>query len=546
MAFFKISNLNVHIGKQPIISGLDLSIARGETLGLVGESGSGKSMCALAAMQLLPEGSRTTGSISYQNQELLEGDEELLNRIRGRHISMVFQEPMTALNPVMNIGQQIAESLICHGKRDKEEITAKTHKLLERVGLLPAQDFSKRYPHQLSGGQRQRVVIAIAIACKPRLLIADEPTTALDVTIQAQILALLKDIVRKEKMGLLLISHDLAVVADMADKVAIMKNGRILEHGPTAQLFANLQHPYSRDLLTASQAIAPLRKKAVPTNVPPLLYAKDIEKNYRHDKAAFWRPMRSTRAVDDVTLAIAPHQSVGLVGESGCGKSTLARSLLGLDHPDEGIITFMGRNPYGVKKAERRLLQRNMQAVFQDPYSSFNPRHRVARIVGEPLYLQGKELTSFDKVKRVVEAIKAVGLSETDLDKFPHEFSGGQRQRIAIARALVTEPKLIIADEPVSALDVSIRAQILNLFADLRDRLGIAYLFISHDLSVVRAITDYVYVMNAGQIVEHGPTRRVFEQPKHPYTRLLLAAAPSLTAALQRRAKIEQKQTNRL
>ncbi|MDX5593587.1 dipeptide ABC transporter ATP-binding protein [Pseudovibrio sp. SPO723] len=541
MAVFSAKNLSVSINGTPILKNVSFSLAKGEILGLVGESGSGKSMSALAAMQLLPDGATQDGSIRYKKHEIVGASERTMNEVRGRSISMVFQEPMTALNPTKTIGDQVSEGLLWHFKMTRQRALERTQKVLERVGLPFDNHMLDRYPHQLSGGQRQRVVIAMAIACKPRFLIADEPTTALDVTIQAQILALLKEIVRKDQMSLLLISHDLAVVADMADRVAIMKDGEIVEHGPTGQLFRTLSHPYSQELVEASSHIPKARTRPLDPEAKPLLAVEGLVRTYPLPKRSVFEKRQYHTAVNTVSLRILPHESVGLVGESGCGKSTLARTVLGLEEPTKGHISFLGKNPFEVSHKEGKALKRGIQAVFQDPYGSFDPRHTIAKTVAEPLHLLRHEISETAKNGKVIAALEAVGLKPQDAHKYPHEFSGGQRQRIAIARALVTEPQLIVADEPVSALDVSIRAQILDLLADLRDRLGVAYLFISHDLSVVQAITDRVIVMNGGRIVEEGSTEQVFRHPKHPYTRMLVAAAPDLNASLKRRHKAEIK-----
>ena len=535
----QIDNLNLEIGETSILRDVSLTIDRGQTLGLVGESGSGKSMTALATMQLLPTGSSVSGSIRVGDTDILSRTEAQMCDLRGQTIGMVFQEPMTALNPVKTIGEQVAEGIRWHLKVSRAEAEEQALTALDRVGLPAARFSSNRFPHQLSGGQRQRVVIAIAVALRPQLLIADEPTTALDVTIQRQILELLRGLVDENQMALLLITHDLAVVADMADHITIMRKGEIVEHGETAGLFRTMQHPYSKQLLEASSH--------VPVSTRPPVFSKDMAgqpavakvdslvREYILPKQSLFKPAPRYRAVNDVSFDIYPGQSLGLVGESGCGKSTLARTLLALDAPNGGGIRIMDTDPFGLPHKDLMALRRNMQVVFQDPYGSFNPRHKVARLIAEPLHLLGSEMTARARAERVAQSLVDVGLSPDDADKFPHEFSGGQRQRLAIARALITEPKLIVADEPVSALDVSIRAQVLDLLAELRDRLGVSYLFISHDLSVVRAVTDEVLVMYEGQIVERGPTDTVFDDPQHAYTQRLVAAAPDLARALARR-----------
>ncbi|SFK91813.1 peptide/nickel transport system ATP-binding protein [Pseudovibrio ascidiaceicola] len=541
---FSATDLCVSISGKPILRNVSFDLEQGKILGLVGESGSGKSMSALSAMQLLPEGAHQIGDLMFEGKNLTRVTDTEMTHVRGKDISMVFQEPLTALNPTRTIGEQVAEGLRWHQGLTRKEAMDQTIDVLERVGLGLEYGLIDRFPHQLSGGQRQRVVIAIAIACKPKVLIADEPTTALDVTVQAQILTLLKDIVRKEQMAMLLISHDLAVVADMADTVAIMKDGVIVERGPTCELFDNLSHPYSKKLFEASNHVPVPRQEPVDEITQPLLKVSNVLREYPLPRASIFTRRQWHRAVQHVSFHVAPRQSMGLVGESGCGKSTLARTILGLTPPNAGHIQFLGKDPYSVSRKDRQDLQLGIQAVFQDPYGSFDPRHTVERTVGEPLHLMRNELSRSQRKKRVHEVLESVGLSSADANKYPHEFSGGQRQRIAIARALVTNPSLIVADEPVSALDVSIRAQILDLFADLRDRLGMAYLFISHDLSVVQAITDRVIVMNAGRIVEEGPTGEVFSNPKHPYTRILVSAAPDLNEALRRRREKENKHTH--
>jgi peptide/nickel transport system ATP-binding protein len=533
MAVVEIEGLHIAIGSTPILRGVDLAVDEGEVLGLVGESGSGKSMTALSVMQLLPPGAQATGKINFAGRDLLARSEATMCRIRGREIGMVFQEPMTALNPLKTIGEQIAEGLRWHTGASRAGAMDRARALLSRVGLPSDRATASRYPHQLSGGQRQRVVIAIAIACRPKLLIADEPTSALDVTTQAQILDLLRGLVAEERLALLLITHDLAVVAEMADRLAIMKDGEIVETGETSALFRALRHPYSRRLIEASVHVPNRPQMRAEFHRPPLLSVCDVVRAYPLRRMGVFGRKRVLRAVDGVQFTIAEGESVGLVGESGSGKSTLARTLLALEPPSEGEVLFQGENLAALHGPPMREARRKIQAVFQDPFGSFDPRHRIRRIVAEPLHLL-PELSARDRRDRVAQALDAVHLSPDIMERYPHEFSGGQRQRIAIARAIITAPKLIIADEPVSALDVSIRAQILDLFAELRDRLNVAYLFISHDLSVVRAITTRVLVMHRGRIVEEGTTEEVLNTPRDAYTRSLVAAAPDLSRALAR------------
>ncbi|WP_235962457.1 dipeptide ABC transporter ATP-binding protein [Jannaschia marina] len=502
-----MASLSLAIHGTPILSDVSLTLEEGRITGLVGESGSGKSMTALALIGLLPKGSATTGAIHMDDTDLTQLAERQWLGIRGNDIGMIFQEPMTALNPVQTIGAQVSETLRLRGTSRAEALRIAREKL-DRVGLGPIP--LDRYPHELSGGQRQRVCIALAIARRPRLLIADEPTTALDVTTQAQILDLLRDLVRDEGMALLLITHDLGVVAGLADEVAVMKDGAIVEADTTEALFRTRAHPYTRDLLAAAQ---PKPRPARTVEPAPVLTADTVTRRYG-----------ALTAVDGVSLTLHRGECLGLVGESGCGKSTLTRALLGLEPVQEGSIALLDR-PVG--PAMTRADRARISVVFQDPYGSFDPRWTVRRLVQEPFHLTGKPA---DAEARAITALEQVGLSAGDLDKYPHEFSGGQRQRIAIARALITAPEVLVLDEAVSALDVRVRAQVLALLNDLRVRLGLAYLFITHDLTVVRAVADRVLVMQTGRIAEEGPTADIFERPAHDYTRALLAAAPTIPA----------------
>ena len=522
MSLLDIQNLSLTINGAPILRDLSLCVDQGEVVAITGESGSGKSMTALAVLQLLPQGSITTGQIALDGQDLTATPEAKMCALRGNTVGMVFQEPMTALNPVQTIGAQVAEAVRLH--RPDLDPMKRAAEVLTRVGLPPGKVPLSRYPHALSGGQRQRVVIAIAMACGPKLLIADEPTTALDVTTQAQILDLLVDLAREDDIGLMMITHDLAVVASMAHRIAVMQHGRIVETGETTALMDTPQHPYTKALFAAST-----HQVALPdaTGTEPLLRVQNVTRDYPLPRTALFRHPGHMRAVDRVSFDIQQGARVGLVGESGCGKSTLTRAILGLEPVQGGTITLGGVPVFSSGKPNLDV-RRRMQVVFQDPYGSFNPRHRVARLITEPFHLLEQQPSLSERADRVAAALTDVGLSPDDAVKYPHQFSGGQRQRIAIARALIIRPELIVFDEAVSALDVSVRAQILDLIAELCGQYDLTYLFISHDLSVVRTITDSVLVMQNGKIVEQGQTNDVFENPQHPYTRTLINAAPSL------------------
>ncbi|MDX8433962.1 dipeptide ABC transporter ATP-binding protein [Mesorhizobium abyssinicae] len=535
MSLLEIENLSLSIGDTPILKGVELAVAPGEVMGLVGESGSGKSMTALAVMRLMPFAARASGRVAFDGIDILAASEDQMCALRGDDIGMVFQEPMTALNPVKTIGEQVAEGIRWHTKASRAEAEERARKILDRVGLLSTKFPLSRYPHELSGGQRQRVVIAIACALKPKLLIADEPTTALDVVLQAQILDLLRDLVAENRMGLLLISHDLAVVTEMADKITILRHGEVMEAGDTARTLSAQLHPYTRQLAQASMHVPARPRPHTAGSARPLLQVDGVTRDYPGRRSSLFRRAAPIRAVDDVSLSIEPGQSVALVGRSGCGKSTLARMILALDKSTSGTIRFSGETITGRSEAELKPARRDMQVVFQDPYGSFDPRQKVEKLVAEPLHVLDKTPANAERRELVAHALHEVGLGPRDMDKYPHEFSGGQRQRLSIARAIITRPKLVVADEPVSALDVSIRAQILDLFAELNQKLGIAYLFITHDLTVARAITDEVLVMHEGRIVERGKTGAVLDHPQSEAARALVRAAPDLHRAIARR-----------
>jgi len=534
MALLEIDQLCLAINDKPILKNISFDLEPGKITGLVGESGSGKSLTALSIMQLLPKGSITSGSILFDGKQILTASEEEMCELRGDDIGMVFQEPMTALNPLKTIGEQVAEGIRIHARVNSSEAYKRAEMILEQVGLPSTRYPMSRYPHELSGGQRQRVVIAMACAMKPKLLIADEPTTALDVLVQAKILELLGKLVKDNNMALLLISHDLGVVAGMADDIVILRDGEIMEQGPAIPVLKNRKHPYTRQLARASSHVPAQKKSRKPDPAgKPLIEIDSLVCEYPGNRTSVFTRAEPFRAVDDVSFEMSRGEILGLVGESGCGKSTLARCLLGLVKPAEGEIRLAGSPSPGQQGAGTS--PQFAQAVFQDPYGSFNPRHKAERLVSEALYTS-KHLTAREKHDRVIQAMEDVGLTEGDLQKYPHEFSGGQRQRLAIARAIIPHPQMVIADEPVSALDVSIRAQILDLIIELRERLHIAFLFVSHDLSVVRALCDNVLVMQHGKIVEAGAVARLYENPEHPYTKSLIAAAPNLEKELVARS----------
>jgi peptide/nickel transport system ATP-binding protein len=522
MSLLEIEGLDLDIHGAPILRDVSFSVQPGQIVGVIGESGSGKSMTAFAVMQLLPDGALCRGRVELNGHDMLGLEERALCRLRGNEVGMVFQEPMTALNPIRPIGEQVAETILIHEDVPKREAMARAREALNRCELPEDKFPMSRYPHELSGGQRQRVVTAMAIALRPKLLIADEPTTALDVTTQAEILVLLKRLVQEDGMGCMLITHDLAVVADMADEIVIMRQGEVVEAGATAKVFAEMAHPYTRALFEAS-GHQPARAMAEAS--APLLQVRDVVRDYALPRTKLFQPQGYFRAVKGVSLTIEKGESLGLVGESGCGKSTLTRAILGLEEVQAGEILLSGE-PVFTGHRPNRDVRRKMQVVFQDPYGSFNPRWKVAPLVAEPFHLM--EARPADWRDQVAQVLDDVGIGADAMERYIHEFSGGQRQRIAIARALILRPELVVLDEAVSALDVSIRAQILDLLAVLQGEYGLSYLFISHDLSVVRNVTDRVLVMRGGEIVEQGETRTVFETPQHDYTKQLIAAAPVL------------------
>jgi peptide/nickel transport system ATP-binding protein len=523
----QIDALSVSIGSTPILKNLSFAVGAGEILGLVGASGSGKTLTALAIMQLLPANSTLTGEIRLRGELLTGKSERELQNVRGRDLGLVFQEPTTALNPLMQIGDQVAETIRLHRSVSASEAARAARDTLELVGLSGGRGAPHLLPYELSGGERQRVAIAMAVALEPPLLIADEPTTALDVGTQAHVLQLLERLAHRRNMGLILVTHDLAVVAQVTDRVALLHQGEIVEQGETAQLLRHLQHPYGQALLAAARS-KPKRSAPRPAAAPPVLEARDIVQEYPRRRRSLWRAPAPLRAVDGVSLTVHAGETVALVGESGSGKSSLLRVILALEGARGGNVTLLGEEFSGARGRRLRRLRRGIQAVFQDPYGSFDPRWSVERLIAEPYFLLHSPPDAATRRRNVAGLLELVGLSASDARRYPEEFSGGQRQRIAIARALITEPAVIAFDEAVSALDVLVRTQILELLAHLSARLGLAYLFISHDLNVVRSIADRTYVMQRGRIVEHGPTEAMFTSPHHAYTRALIAAAPIL------------------
>jgi microcin C transport system ATP-binding protein len=519
-------------GAPPVeaVKRVSFSLDRGETLALVGESGSGKSVTALSILQLLPypAASHTPeSSIRFAGEELVGAPEWRLREVRGNRIAMIFQEPMTSLNPLHTIEKQIAETLLIHKHMAARAARARVIDLLHLVGLRDAEARLQAYPHQLSGGQRQRVMIAMAIANEPDILIADEPTTALDVTIQAQILNLMRELKDRLGMALLLITHDLSIVRHMAERTCVMTQGEIVEAGPTAAIFARPQHRYTRHLLAAE----PKGRVAPADPAAPVILEGDQVKVWFPIRRGLFRRVRGyVKAVDGISLRVREGTTLGLVGESGSGKTTLGLALLRLTDSDGGI-SFAGHDIAHEPQKRLRPLRREMQIVFQDPYSSLSPRLSVAQIVGEGLKVHRLAASEAEQ-RRLIEAVlQEVGIEPAAADRYPHEFSGGQRQRIAIARALVLKPRFIVLDEPTSALDMSVQAQIVDLLRDLQARYGLAYLFISHDLKVVRALAHQILVIKDGRIVEEGPAEQVMTRPAHPYTKALMAAAFDLAAA---------------
>lgn len=570
----QVDNLTVQFGKTfTAVDGISFTLEKGQTVGIVGESGSGKSVTSLSIMRLIasPPGKITNGSIIYNNRtgqkvDLASLNEDAIRGYRGNEIAMIFQEPMTSLNPVLTCGYQVAEALRLHKKLNKKEARAKTIELFNKVKLPRPEAIFDSYPHEISGGQKQRVMIAMAISCDPAILIADEPTTALDVTVQAEIIQLLKELQQEHGMGIIFITHDLGVIASIAQRVVVMHRGKVVEEGEVHDIFKNPKHPYTRGLIacrptlgrklrrlpTISDFMSEGERTIIAPNIDiqnhfqsltisdnetkerrntlesqvPLLKVENIRNWFPIRKGFFSLTKDYVKAVDDVSFEVYPGETLGLVGESGCGKTTLGRTILRLIEPTSGKITFKGTNINSLTASQMRVMRKHMQIIFQDPYSSLNPRMTIGEAIMEPMRVH--KLHSNDKTRKekTIDLLERVSLKAEHFNRYPHEFSGGQRQRICIARAIAVEPEFIICDESVSALDVSVQAQVLNLLNELRDKFGFTYIFISHDLAVVKFMSDRMIVMNKGKIEEAGYPDDIYANPKSDYTRKLIAAIP--------------------
>ncbi|CAN7677799.1 ABC transporter ATP-binding protein [Ensifer adhaerens] len=535
---------------KPVVRDISFTVAPGETVAIVGESGSGKSVTSLSIMRLLQkETSRVEGRVMMGGRNILDLPESEMRRVRGNDVAMIFQEPMTSLNPLFTIGDQISEALLCHRPMSKADARAETIRLLEKVRIPSAASRFDEYPHRFSGGMRQRVMIAMALASRPKLLIADEPTTALDVTIQGQILDLIKVLQEEEGTSVLFITHDMGVVAEIADRTVVMFRGDAVETGNTEDIFLRAKHPYTRALLSAVPMLGSMKGESQPMRFPvidaatglpsataeatdtvqagrkPILEVKNLVKRFDIHAGLLGKLKGRVHAIENVSFSLQPGETLSLVGESGCGKSTTGRAIMRLIEPESGSVTLDGQDVLKMDRRQLREMRRTMQMIFQDPFASLNPRMTVGAAIAEP-YLEHKLGTTRQAREKVADLLGRVGLQADMAARYPHEFSGGQRQRVCIARALALDPKLIVADESVSALDVSIKAQVINLLLDLQASLGLAYLFISHDMAVVERVSHRVAVMHLGEIVEIGSRAQVFENPQHPYTKKLMAAVP--------------------
>lgn len=572
-----VEGLSVSTGRFPLVHDVNFAMARGERIGLIGESGSGKSVTSTALMGLLPDGLQATGTVKLAGHEanFVDASDAVMRKIRGRDMAMVFQEPLTALNPLMRAGAQVAEIMLQHQTvPSRRAAKAKAIEMLASVKLPDPAEAAMAYPHQLSGGQRQRVMLAMALANDPSLLLCDEPTTALDVTVQRQVLDLVLESVVQRGTGLLFITHDLAVVANMCTRVLVMNNGKVVEQGATEEIFTRPQHPYTRGLLAASDleatdhdgrlftvasaaayvpwtvaeteahAVEDARETPVEPAAPqqdaeiqPVIKITDLSRTYKRGRSSLFGKPTEVHALQKANFTVLPGERLGVVGESGSGKSTLLRILAGLDQPTSGSAVVAGNEVAGAPESQLVQLRQELQIVFQDPMGSLNPRMKVLDIVTEPLLVPGRTENAAKRRKMAEEMLEAVGLGPETLERYPHQFSGGQRQRISIARALICRPRVLVADEPVSALDVSVRAQVLNLLADLVDAYQLTLVFVSHDLAVVRYLCDKVVVMQSGVIVEAGDTESVYTNPQHPYTAKLVASSMNLQAEVL--AKVE-------
>ena len=554
-SFLSVKNLQTEFKTKDLfvkaLKGVSFDIQAGEALGVVGESGSGKSVTALSIMRLIPQppGAITDGQIRLEGKDLLTYSEKQMRQIRGNRISMIFQEPMTSLNPVFTVGYQIDEALILHQCMNKKEAREKTIDLLDQVGIVNPSGRVNSYPHEMSGGQRQRVMIAMAIACHPDLLIADEPTTALDVTIQKQIIELIQSLQEKMKMGVMFISHDLGIIAEIAQRVLVMYEGKIVEEGKTSEIFKNPKQAYTKGLIACRPKLdmktarlpmisdfvegkeealikLPLKEKKT-FSAEPLLEVKNLKKYFPLQKSFFGKALSYIKAVDDISFEIQKGSTMGLVGESGCGKTTLGRTILHLIQPSNGSVLYNKTDISKLKKKELKAMRRKMQIIFQDPYASLNPRMTIGTSIMEPMIIHKLYPDKEQRISRVESLMEQVGLDKNMKNRYPHEFSGGQRQRICIARAIAIKPEFIVCDESVSSLDVSIQAQILNLLKELQEKMNLTYIFISHDLTVVKFISDKIAVMNKGKLVEYNDSDEIYRNPKNPYTKKLIEAIPS-------------------